>query len=114
MKWLPTGLMLAALCMLTLPACSGRAHLGPDSGKRYKALFQVQADSRPRKALGNMSAMDAKLIMENHHATYGKRTTTRARTGTRRSGGSSLQPASLDLGGGGGGGGGPSIRLQAR
>ena len=111
MKWLFTSLAVAAFCLLTAPACGGRAHLSPHSGKYFKRLFKAQVDSRPRKPLGKLSAQDAKLIMQNHNTTYGGVSKRISRGGSK---GGSIQPVTLDLGGGSGGGGGDGIRLRAR
>ena len=111
MKRLVTGLAVAAFCLLSTPACSGRAHLSPHSGKYFKRLFKAQVDSRPRKPLGKLSARDAKLIMQNHNDTYGGVSKRINRGGSR---GASIQPVTLDLAGGDGGSGGGGIRLRAR
>ncbi len=111
MKWFWTPLLVLALSTMVLPACGGRAQLAPDSAKKYRELFRVQANSRPRTPLGKLSARDAKLIMQNHSSTYGSSGKSISR-GARRGG--SVQPLNLNLGGGQAGGEGPGIKLQAR
>ncbi len=107
MKHVCSALLVLALSTMVLPACGGRAQLGPDSAKQYRELFRAQANSRPRAPLGKLSAQDAKLIMQNHGQTYGRHGKNIARSGV-----SSIQPLNLSVEGGLPGGNG--IQLQAR
>jgi len=106
MKWFWTSLIVLALSAMTLPACGGRAQLGPESAKQYRELFRVQGNSRPRSPLGKLSARDAKLIMQNHNATYGGKGKASNR-GARSN--ASLKPQGVSLEGGG-----SQIKIQAR
>lgn len=65
-KWI-----LAALA-LGLAACGGRASLGEDSGHSFRRVLNAQAQARSGKALPPLSADAAKIILDNHAATFGK------------------------------------------
>jgi hypothetical protein len=83
-----TVLMAIGLSVALLPACSGRPALSDNYSQSFQRVRDAQVNARPRKPLGDLPASDAKIMMTNHQARYGK-------AGGKGSGSS---------GGGGGGG----------
>ncbi len=96
-----TGLFALAAA-LSLVACGGRASLDEESGRAYRRVIAAQADAQPAKRLSALSADDAKIILENHLATYGQskgKSGGAARTGGLSGGGSGqLTPETSDFG----------------
>ena len=87
-------LMAIGLSVALLPGCSGRPALSDEFSQSFQRIRDGQVNARPRKPLGDLPASDAKIMMTNHQARYGKA--------------GSKGGASSGGGGGGGGGGGNS------
>lgn len=97
------SLRLLALIALVgaTAACGGRKRLADDSTMAWREVMEAQRQARPAQKLAYLDADDAKIIVENHRATY-----SRGGGGTKgndfgaslSSGGGILTPVSTILG----------------
>jgi hypothetical protein len=61
---------VAALTGALLAACGGRASLDAENDQAWRRVLQAQETARPSKDLPPLTADEAKIIVDNHYATF--------------------------------------------